>query len=246
MIRINKAEAAIPAILDSGGAGDTETNYLKANFDAGDFEFVFKSHIYGHEDVKKTLVEIQHGKCCFCEARVDHTSHGDVEHFRPKGGYQVSEGLPLIKPGYYWLAYDFNNLFFACEKCNQSYKKNYFPLDDESKRAKSHHDDYTQEYSLIIHPELDDPEQHITFASEVVKPLDGSMKGEETIRRTGLDRKKLEDERLDYIKILKPLAVLAKSDLPEAEEAKSLFKELGLAKSIYSSMVRANFKDLVI
>lgn len=152
---------------------------------------------------------MQHDKCCFCEAQISHTSHGDVEHFRPKGGYQQSEDEPLQRPGYYWLAYDFSNLFFACQKCNEVYKRNYFPLADTSKRATSHNEDYRQEDSLILHLEFDDTEEHITFDKEVVKPKNDSAKGRETIRRTGLDRLKLEDRRFEYFQLLLTLAKVA-------------------------------------
>jgi hypothetical protein len=44
----------------------------------------------------------------------------------------------LEQPGYFWLAYVWANLFLACQLCNQSFKKNLFPLADPAKRARSH------------------------------------------------------------------------------------------------------------
>lgn len=245
MIKIDKSNAAIPAILAEGGKGFSEIIHLKAKFEAGELDFKFNKKIYGDKSVKETLKAIQHDKCCFCEARVTHVSHGDIEHFRPKAGYKSRSKDRLTKPGYYWLAYDFSNLFFSCQLCNQKYKKWYFPIVDETRRAASHLHDWRDEESLILHPEFDDPEQHITFVAEVVKPKGESVKGDETIKRTGIDRRKLTDSRFDYLLLLRGLAALAKSDLPESEEAKVLFKDLGKSTAQYSSMVRSNFPDLV-
>ena len=245
MIRIDKSGIPIPAILTEAGKGATATQTLMSDHDSGETQFSFDTKIYGHQTVKDALIQVQHDKCCFCEAQVSHTSHGDIEHFRPKGGYQQSDDEPLLRPGYYWLAYDFSNLFFACQKCNEVYKRNYFPLTDPSKRATSHSEDYKQEDTLIIHPELDNPEDHITFDKEVIKPLAGSVKGKETIRRTGLDRVRLEDRRFDYYQLLLTLAKVARGTNSEADEARDHFKRLGQPTSLYSAMVRANFPDLI-
>ena len=245
MIKIDKLGTTVPAILASGGKGETAAEKLKLAHDNGENQFKFDNKIYGNEAVKETLINLQHDKCCFCEAQISHTSHGDVEHFRPKGGYQQSENDLLERPGYYWLAYDFSNLFFACQKCNEVYKRNYFPLVDTTKRAKSHNDDYEQEESLILHPEFDNPEEHITFDKEVVKPKNGSLKGHATIKRTGLDRIRLEDRRFDYFQLLLTLAKVARGNGSEADEARNHFKRLGQPTSLFSAMVRANFSDLV-
>jgi uncharacterized protein (TIGR02646 family) len=209
MIRINKSQISVPQIFDNGGRGYQETEKMKADYDNGERKFSFSSRIYGHKTVKEILKRLQNHKCCFCEARINHISHGDVEHFRPKAGYNSIARGRLTKPGYYWLAYDFSNLFLACQICNQSYKRNYFPLIDETTRAYSHHDDYRREQNLILHPEHDDPEQHLTFEGEVIKPLNGSIMGKETIKRTGLNRKLLQDDRLELLRILKTLAKVA-------------------------------------
>lgn len=55
-----------------------------------------------------------------------------VEHFRPKGGWRQSPGQPIEQPGYYWLAYEWSNLFLACGPCNSRHKRNLFPLTDQA------------------------------------------------------------------------------------------------------------------
>src|SRR3954454_1457494 len=74
-------------------------------------------NIYAHEEVRKALEELFHRKCAYCEistARVD----WEVEHYRPKGRVAERQG----HPGYYWLAYDWDNLFPSCTFCNQHRK----------------------------------------------------------------------------------------------------------------------------
>jgi hypothetical protein len=76
MISIHKP-AAPPEILETRGreesARDQEA-YEKspADYDLGDANFSFRSDIYGHSSVKQALVSAQHGKCCFCEAKITH------------------------------------------------------------------------------------------------------------------------------------------------------------------------------
>ena len=74
--------------------------------------------VYADKEVRKQLKKMSHGKCAYCESKITSIYNGDIEHFRPKGGY--GETNPITKPGYYWLASDWNNLLFACPFCNQT------------------------------------------------------------------------------------------------------------------------------
>ena len=75
---------------------------------------------------------------------------GDVEHYRPKGA--IGSGKTKIRPGYYWLAYNWNNLYYACADCNQYRKRAAFPLVDETNRALDHHGAIGNEDPLILDP----------------------------------------------------------------------------------------------
>ena len=79
---------------------------------------VFSSAVYGHDEVRKALEALFGRKCAYCEisiARMD----WDIEHFRPKGRIAEREE---DHPGYYWLAYTWENLFPSCTWCNQHRK----------------------------------------------------------------------------------------------------------------------------
>ncbi|MFC3160233.1 TIGR02646 family protein [Chryseobacterium arachidis] len=73
--------------------------------------------VYKDKCVRKTLLEMFQGKCAYCESKIITIYNGDIEHFRPKG--EIQEAKPS-KPGYYWLAAEWENLLFACPFCNQT------------------------------------------------------------------------------------------------------------------------------
>ena len=100
-----------------------------------------KSSLWG--EVKPVFMELQNGKCCFCERQYESGQLGRhelyIEHFRPKGTVKrcpqarVGKGLPLTVPaannsGYYLLAYNLFNYAAACKPCNSALKSNYFPI----------------------------------------------------------------------------------------------------------------------
>lgn len=62
---------------------------------------------YRHAEVKAALVAETHGKCAYCESKLKHIHHGDVEHIVPKS----------LEPA---KRYEWNNLTLACEICNQN------------------------------------------------------------------------------------------------------------------------------
>ena len=138
MIRVVKP-ATPPAVLLTRGAISRQRHC--DDFDAapddyrsGTRTFAFDHSIYAADEVKADLLAAQHEKCAFCESHVRHVGYGDVEHFRPKAGYQQRQTGTLRRPGYYWLAYYWENLFFCCQLCN-NLKRNHFPLRDGRRRA---------------------------------------------------------------------------------------------------------------
>lgn len=242
MIKIDKRHIVVPNILTTLGASKTivdNTAYM-----SGVRKFSINKKIYGHLTVKEALIGLQHDKCCFCERKVSVGEPGHIEHYRPKGGYKKDDLSKLVKPGYYWLAYNFDNLYFSCNRCNTSYKKNYFPIVDETQRAKNHTENIANEEPLIINPSID-PSTHLVFKREKIKAKAKSIKGKETIKRTGLNRKLLSQERLEYLLLLDTLAKVARGTSAEAIEALNHFKRISKKENIFSYMVVCNYPDLV-
>lgn len=213
--------------------------------------FGFDSSIYAHDDVKSLLKDIQNHKCCFCEAKITHVSHGHIEHFRPKAGFVLTDGSATIYPGYFWLTYDWDNLFLACEKCNSRPNKgNYFPLSDESQRASFTERDISREDPLFIDPALDDPEEHISFTGPDPIVKNSSEKGKASIKHLGLGREELVEHRRSKFNLLKALKEIIEitEDSSNSDLAKGLFVNTyrinSSEDSEYSSMVKCNFSNL--
>jgi len=133
----------------------------------------------------------------------------------------------------------------SCQICNQTFKKNYFPLADPAKRAYRHADKVSAEKPLIIDPGKDDPAKFLFFKEEMILAINDNAKGNETIKRTGLNRKEIVSDRFESLETLQKLAVIARQNMPEASSAKAHFKKIAKPDRIYSLMVRCNFPDLV-
>lgn len=208
MILVNKAVAA-PRRLAAGVPLTTENcdAYAGASgdYDAGLQRFEFRRTIYGHPSVKGALRAAQYNKCCYCEGIFLGYVKGAVEHYRPKGRVRQSAGTPAVYPGYYWLAYDWANLFFCCVDCNQSAKLDVFPLEDPATRARNHEDNLAEERPLILNPAgPEDPTDHIGFHEEV--PIALTPLGRATIDALKLDdRPDLNERRRERFANLKRL-----------------------------------------
>jgi uncharacterized protein (TIGR02646 family) len=257
MIRIYKPNKA-PRVLTTKGEAERERlcqayDADPAAYRSGAKTFEFKSSIYGSAAVKRALIRAQHGKCAFCESRITHVAYGDVEHFRPKAGACQSEGDELERPGYYWLAYDWANLLASCQLCNQRFKRNLFPLADAARRARCHSDDLGAERPLLIHPAEEDPELFISFHGEVPCPVAGNARGEAAIRSLALDRRELNEMRLQLLaklRLLHEIALLA-ADHPSdallqscAADASAELEKARQDDAQYAGMVRAAFPAL--
>jgi uncharacterized protein (TIGR02646 family) len=187
--------------------------------------------IYGHSAVKQALKDDQYDKCCYCESDFTTTYHGDVEHFRPKAGYQQDYRGKLTRPGYYWMAYEWSNLYFACALCNQTHKGNFFPLSNHpAGRADGHNRDITAERPLLLDLATEHPENHITFENDIVKArkIKGkrSARGKACIIAYGLDRVGLTDKRREFLERLIGDCTLASLDFSGIDSGDPETKEL--------------------
>jgi uncharacterized protein (TIGR02646 family) len=207
MIRIRKPRKP-PAKLTNEGSKRAQQHQQEyddnpGGFERGDAKFTFSSSIYNDPTVKAALVEAQHKKCCFCERLIG--DDGDVEHFRPKSAYRQQSGDALIRPGYYWLAYEWTNLYLSCSACNQRHKGNLFPLNDASQRAHKFQNSTASEEPLFINPGQENPGKYISFRGEIAYSIRGNVKGTVTIEQLGLNREILNDVRLRHLQTLKVL-----------------------------------------
>jgi len=245
MIRIRRPPDAPEVLLTKGTAHrrahEAEVEADPASFASGAATLSFDREVYGHRSVKEELIAMQHEKCAFCEAKPLHVSDGDVEHFRPKGGVRQADSEPLERPGYYWLAYEWNNLLFACERCNRRHKRNLFPLADPDRRARSPRDASAHEAPIFIDPSAEDPEPYISYREHVPIAIGGNVRGQQTIDALGLTRAELNADRETHLETLRILhAIAANPDIHDElrARARTLLAKRLTTEAEYSLMCR--------
>ncbi len=209
MIHLNRPNES-PQVLLTRGRASTQLDcaaYAEHPdaYRSGERKFMFASNIYGSTEIRTMLRTLQHNKCCYCESK---TSPGRIDHFRPKGAVRQCKGSDRIYPGYYWLAYRWDNLLFACEDCNLK-KSDCFPLADPEQRALSHCVPPERESPLLLNPYADaEPGEHITFDGSACRPR--TARGRETVTLLELNRPILQDDRQSVLNTLSVLCDVAR------------------------------------
>ena len=246
----------IPKTLKKRSASDTAklwTAYhaakAKKTKKATKRDIVIRKQTYRAKDVKTALREAQHDKCAYCESRPIR-SRGQVEHFRPTSGWKHTKGGQLMKPGYFWLAYEWSNLLFSCEMCNdQGHKGNLFPLAGGSTRATPDVTGTSNESPLLINPYDEKPDDHIEWNTDIPKPKKQSAKGRTTIDVFGLDRDVLlMDDRRGLLEDLEGKLQAVENGEVSNRIRTQYIAELKLAvldEAPYSAMVKANLGNRI-
>lgn len=244
MIRLKRPSAVPNRLLTKGRSRAdqhrAEYDANDAKFLSGEWTFIFDRSVYAADPVRKSLIKMHNCKCCYCERKI----RLDVEHFRPKGGVQQSVNQKqLEKPGYFWLAYCWDNLLMVCSRCNSKNKKNLFPLQNPTKRARPPSYKIDDEKPLLIDPASQDPRQHIRFVDD--RPEGRTKKGRETIKATGLDLGDLRSWRSELLLDIdaKVVALKEASEQPgdgelqkKATEAREFLDQAVKPQSQFSSM----------
>lgn len=191
MIKVQKGPAPSSLVR----TGKTHAQELCAAFDAhpdlyrsGKRKMDVRKSIYASTAVKAALEVSHHGKCCYCETVIPKPyAHSYVDHWRPsRSSRQVRDKKQRIWPGYYWIAYSWDNLLLSCFPCNSTYKNDLFPLLNPGARARHHGMRIEDEIPAILKPDGDeDPRDHITF------------RGADPVGITPLGRKTIEVLKLD-------------------------------------------------
>ena len=234
MIKILRP-SSVSARLQQNGSRQTRLD--SAAYDAAPIEFRSGKKFpdrdyYRSPDVKDTLYKAQHSKCCYCEKLLE-SPDLQVEHFRPKGAYRQSADEPYGYPGYYWLAYDWNNLLLACPTCNKN-KDATFPLSNPDQRAISHHDDLSIESALLIDPAAIDPRDHIGFVDDAPRYL--SDRGRCTVAVLGLCRDQLTELRLKRLRRIRQYWSIYRGGPPYDQEAIVFLRDAIREDAQFSSM----------
>lgn len=206
--------------------------------------FAFSSD-FGYGVMRDALESCQGPKCCYCEKPV---AGGAIEHFRPKKAWQQSIGDPFNRPGYYWLAYRWENMLIACNECNQSGRKgNLFPV--SGFRAINHTLNYETENNIIINPSEEDPINFISFVGATPVGIDNLGRGQENIKifklRDRADLFEIRNDRFTLYKELKKVSIKLPDLNHSANDIRDAKIYIGRAqsnKAPFSGMIRENIK----
>ncbi|MQB19685.1 hypothetical protein DXT90_03455 [Agrobacterium tumefaciens] len=185
MIKLEKSE--IPTVLKDNA--DKWLSELQSAIALGDKKAMeYRTSRYNHPKIKEAVVQETNGKCAYCEADVVATSHGDIEHIFPKS-------LDRTK------TFEWSNLGFACEKCNQN-KSNKDPNSEK-----------------IIDPYQVDPRRYINFFHGFING-GGTLEGINTIRILDLQRAELTERRKHVVEtIIKSINAIKNADSVELKQA---------------------------
>jgi uncharacterized protein (TIGR02646 family) len=193
MIKINRGQT--PKFLSSDKVLAAK-NHLADSASKGDRQERLRFDMSILRTVKDDLVKACNNKCAYCESLLGVVSHSDIENFRPKGGARGFNTEQYAPNHYWWLAYEWDNLLVSCQICNQKYKRDYFPLENESLRSPigATGNELLKEQALLIDPATDNPSEHLEFDENgYVREL--TKKGKVTIEILGLNRTDLIERR---------------------------------------------------
>jgi hypothetical protein len=158
--------------------------------------------ITGYGVARDDLWRAQHYKCAYCEHR-EQQQRNDAEHYRPKAEADRRPGSTATH-GYWWLAWTWENLLFACRNCNQPRAKGVqFPLARGSHPLRDPQTPPGRERPLLLDPAAENGVRFIEFklvtrpgtTAQDWRPVarGGDLRGDTTIRVCLLDRPGLLD-----------------------------------------------------
>lgn len=203
MISVKKDFTVVPAALDTAERTALITLAL-----AEKNKHDFKSKVY-RDGTLTELEALYHHKCGYCETDTTAGAPMQVEHYRPKAKITKE----TAHEGYYWVAYEWSNLFLSCAKCNNK-KRNHFPIlgtrvvtpllnvsglpDDECRLADSA--TFQREQALLLHPEIDTVEDFFIFKPDgKIEALNDNPRALKTIEICDLNRNELIIKRLKVL-----------------------------------------------
>jgi len=161
--------------------------YTSSNREQKRYHFPFNKEI--DNELKNHLHKVFHGKCGYCETKIESPSAGTVDRFRPHNG--VRDKNDYHQDLYWWLTFEWDNLIYCCKACNQ-YKANYFPI--KGQRAFNDKDDLSQEQKSLLNPCVDDLEKHFSY-DRMGYIHSETYEGNQTIELLRLDRTSLIESR---------------------------------------------------
>ncbi|MGG0494842.1 hypothetical protein ABEY62_17950 [Priestia megaterium] len=154
--------------------------------------------------LRKKLDILQQGRCAYCGNQYGITSAMELEHIAPKG-----DGL------YPEFVFHEKNLLGSCELCNGVYKKHSKDVVEVRSTI------YEQCQFKLVHPYLDNPDDHFQWDNERILIAKKTNKGKYSIDLFELNSVRLTSERTKsyYLNKLVNGYALSDSDKERLKEA---------------------------
>jgi uncharacterized protein (TIGR02646 family) len=174
---------------------------------------------YAHEDIKAALQRMSHGKCFYCESKLD--DGGQVDHY-----VELADDPAL--------AFTWTNLYLSCGPCNQA------------KKGTKH---VPRDACVDPCAPGSDPEVHLTFDDELILPKNDSARGRATIRKFALDSLALNHQRCRALRDLERTCWFlekraAQSGRSLDDDERELLMRFGQPERPFSLMLRVALRAL--
>ena len=156
---------------------------------------------YRHKEILGTLNSMSFHKCFYCETKIKDVPP-EIDHF-----IEVSD--PKGKK----LAFDWNNLYLACNNCNNKLNNTTIPVTEVLDPCKNTNDEI---------------QKHITFEDEIITAKNNSEIGFKTIQKYRLGERLLDHLRLKQIDLFKDvlLQILVNQNADEGRKMNKQEKEV--------------------
>jgi uncharacterized protein (TIGR02646 family) len=143
--------------------------------------------LLGDSALVNALLKLFEGKCAYCESPLE--SGFDIDRFRPPRDAMDMSGRVDDPDLYWWLAYDWDNLYPSCPACSTA-KGPRFPVRGRRARPEARGVDLLDEQRLLLDPCADEPEGELRFS------VDGTVaglteRGQVSIEAFALNRRQL-------------------------------------------------------
>lgn len=172
---------------------------------------------YAHPSIKQALESMSHTKCFYCECSVK------------EGGEEVDHHIEVTVDKNQ--AFNWENLYLSCSDCNKKVAHNVIKVED------------------ALDPIVDSDDEirrHINFAEESIYEVNGSVKGQNTIKKYRLNSKVLDNRRRKQLqKLLKTIVeCLKKGGINALTDAdKEAIRRYAYKSSPFSYMCECYLRD---
>jgi uncharacterized protein (TIGR02646 family) len=250
MIHIDRSKIQPPDEWKRKAALETER--VKEFFSPDELSQIrweFKEYLWA--EIKSLLLDLFHNKCAYCETPIVRSGH--VDHFRPKVEALeiVDKKIKSRAKGYYWLAYEWENLYPVCDWCSSIRgKRNYFPVVGARAQPFATGEELRKEKAVFLDPCHDRPELYLAYQMDgtvrsVLHPdpaererYEGIDRAAVTIQHLGLNRDQLVHQRRQEAEYFRREVLILVAQLRETKKLDVELAQLTQATQPYAGMRR--------